>query len=121
MQVGGLSSAGVGEVPGRNDLLVAAAAVVAPGCAVAIGIHAGSGYADCTPTWASAWQDLLDVQHAGRVRLIAPLIDLTKQEVYAIAYERGVPLELTYSCEASAAPCGSCSSCADRRLLDAPA
>lgn len=117
--VAGLVPPAVGEFPGRNDLLVALAAAAAPGRSVAIGVHAGTGYADCSPSWAEAWQELLTVQHHGAAQLLAPLAGLAKAQVYALARQMGVPTVLTHSCEASAVPCGRCSSCADRRGLDA--
>lgn len=120
VRIGGVSSPAAGEFRGRNDLLVAAAAVVGDR-SVAIGVHAGTGYADCSPAWVASWQALLDTQHGGQAGLIAPLVRLTKAQVYALARENGVPVGLTHSCEAAASPCGSCSSCADRRLLDAGA
>lgn len=115
----GLRPPASGEFPGRNDLLVAAAFSVVGGGFVAIGTHSGTGYVDCSPAWAASWQALLDVQHRGTAGLLAPLSNLAKSQVYALAMESGVPFELTHSCEAAATPCGSCSSCADRRLLDA--
>jgi 7-cyano-7-deazaguanine synthase len=112
--VSGISTA-AGEIPGRNDLLIAVATATHPGCSIAIGTHSGSGYKDCSPEHGSAWQGLLDVQYSGVVQLLTPLASLTKAEVIAIARERSVPLNLTYSCEASSVPCQACLSCADRR------
>jgi 7-cyano-7-deazaguanine synthase len=119
LTIGGLRPPNAGEFLGRNDLLVAAASTAGSGASIAIGIHAGTGYADCSPEWASAWQGLLDTQHQGRAALLAPLCTLTKTQVYELARETGVPTHLTHSCESGAMPCGSCSSCADRRYLDA--
>ncbi|WP_413775470.1 7-cyano-7-deazaguanine synthase [Paenarthrobacter sp. PAE-2] len=114
--ISGVATA-AGEIPGRNDLLIAAATAACSGCSIAIGTHSGSAYKDCSPEHASAWQGLLDVQYAGVVQLLTPLVSLTKDEVVATAIEREIPLELTYSCEASSAPCQECLSCADRRSL----
>ena len=119
LTVVGLTPPVAGEFPGRNDVLVALAAASAPGRSLAIGIHAGTGYADCSPYWVEEWQGLLTSQYHGTVRLFAPLADLTKAQVYALAHQIDVPIALTHSCEASAVPCGGCSSCADRRMLDA--
>lgn len=119
LSVLGLVPPAAGEFPGRNDMLMALAAAAAPGRSLAIGVHAGTSYADCSPSWVEEWHGLLTVQYHGVVRLLAPLADLTKAQVYALAHQLGVPTALTYSCEASAVPCGCCSSCADRRMLDA--
>lgn len=117
--VRGLAPPADGEFPGRNDLLVALAGTSAPGRLIAIGVHAGTGYADCSPSWIETWQELRAVQHHGAAGLLAPLADLTKAQVFALADNVGIPIDLTYSCEAAAVPCGQCSSCADRRMLDA--
>jgi 7-cyano-7-deazaguanine synthase len=119
LAVAGLVPPVAGEFPGRNDVLVAVGVAAAPGRSLAIGVHAGTDYADCSPPWVSGWQAMLTVEHHGAVCLLAPLADLTKAQVYALARQLGVPTGLTHSCEAAAVPCGSCSSCADRRMLDA--
>jgi 7-cyano-7-deazaguanine synthase len=119
LTVVGLAPPIVGEFPGRNDVLVALAAAAAPGRSLAIGVHAGTSYADCSPSWVEEWQRLLAGEYLGVVRLFAPLVDLSKAQVYALAHTLSVPTAMTHSCEASAAPCGSCRSCADRRMLDA--
>lgn len=117
--VAGLRPPAAGEFPGRNDLLVAAARAAMAGRSVAIGVHAGTGYADCSVEWTAAWQALLDAQHRGSVNLLAPLVGLTKAQVYGQAVAVGVPVALTHSCEAGPVACGLCSSCADRTALDA--
>lgn len=119
--VGGQRPPARGEFRGRNDLLVAAARAALPGASVAIGVHAGTGYADCSADWAHAWQALLDAQHTGSVALLAPLVGLTKGQVYALATALGAPVAVTYSCESAPVPCGRCSSCLDREAFDARA
>jgi 7-cyano-7-deazaguanine synthase len=112
--VGGLMVPPEGEIPGRNDLLVAAAHARAPGWSVAIGVHTEAPYPDCSREWLGAWQSVLDVQHHGVVALLAPLAGLSKPEVLALAHELQVPMTLTYSCERGPSPCGQCLSCRDR-------
>jgi 7-cyano-7-deazaguanine synthase len=103
-----------GEIAGRNDLLLSLARATIPGRSVAIGIHSGTEYADCSPAWVTAWQALLDVQSGGIPRVLAPLLGQEKREIIAHAREAGVPLELTHSCERGNRPCGECLSCRDR-------
>lgn len=110
-----------GEVPGRNDMLVATARACGPGLTVAIGVHVGTPYADCSPQWLDAWRTLLDVQHSGTVTLLAPLAALHKPQVLALAREYAVPLGLTHSCETGPVPCGRCLSCRDRQAAVAGA
>lgn len=106
-----------GEHPGRNALLVAAAAFEAGrGPAdVVIGIHAGSGYFDCSPRFLSLMDMLLQEQTDGRVSLMAPLLEWSKQDVLDAFAGSGLRLEDTHSCESSDLPCGSCRSCLDRK------
>ncbi len=112
--VHGLEVPAFREVRGRNDLLLAVASAASAADAIAIGTHAGTPYADCSPAHARAWQFLLDTQHGGIRRLLAPLQSLTKPEVLALAQRLDVPLSLTYSCEDAGGPCGRCTSCRDR-------
>lgn len=102
------------EVPGRNDLLLAMASAARPASHVAIGVHAGTGYVDCSPNHIGAWQSLFDLQFGGSRRVLAPLIDFTKREVLETARLLSVPLNLTWSCEDASGPCGKCASCRDR-------
>lgn len=104
------------EVPGRNDLLIAVGFTLQPD-SVAIGTHGGTPYADCSPAHIMAWQTLLDVQHHGRKRLVAPFASMSKDEVVAVARREGVPLALTRSCDDSGDPCHRCASCLDRERL----
>jgi 7-cyano-7-deazaguanine synthase len=117
--VAGLTPPMAGEFPGRNDVLVALASAAIPDRSVAIGVHAGTSYVDCSVPWVEAWQGLLAVQYHGVISALAPLANLTKVQVYALAHHLRVPTRLTHSCETSAVPCGRCSSCVDRRMLDA--
>lgn len=117
----GLDVPDQGEIGGRNDLLIAAAQAAAPGCDVAIGIHAGTGYPDCSPQHHAAWQALLDVQHGGAVRVLAPLLLMSKGAIFRLAAAAGLPLSATHSCETSNMPCKQCSSCRDRAEIDAAA
>jgi 7-cyano-7-deazaguanine synthase len=121
LTVRGLLVQAAGEIPGRNDLLIASASACFPHHDVALGVHAGTGYPDCSPAHRQAWQQLLDVQHGGTTRLLTPLIDLTKGEVFALAARAGLPLDKTHSCESSNQPCGTCRSCKDRESIVARA
>ena len=114
IDIQGLHTPAFSETRGRNDLLLAVASAASAAEAIAIGIHAGTPYADCSPVHAAAWQMLLDTQHRGARRLIAPLQTMTKLEVVALARGLNVPLPETYSCEDAGGPCGRCVSCRDR-------
>jgi 7-cyano-7-deazaguanine synthase len=109
-----------GEIPGRNMLLaqLALSALAGSSGRVLIGIHAGTGYRDCSPEFVELVQRSYDFHSAGRVQFTAPFIEQTKPAIIGLALELGVPLQLTYSCErGSEPPCGECRSCHDRKGL----
>jgi 7-cyano-7-deazaguanine synthase len=109
-----------GEIPTRNAFLVCLAAMECPlsVLGIAIGIHAGTQYADCTPGFVTSAKTLLSF-HSRPVDVLAPFVDWKKEQIMAYALSRHLPLKLTYSCERGAdPPCGSCLSCLDRRLID---
>lgn len=111
--VRGPTTPGSGEVRARNDLLLSLVSFYSGAERIATGVHSGTPYADCSDTYLSAWQDLLDAQHWGSRRLLAPLRYLTKAEVIALARHLNVPIWSTYSCEEASGPCDRCSSCRD--------
>lgn len=104
----------------RNALLILIAVARLPQAprVVALGIHSGVPYYDCSAIFVSDVQRLVDGYFAGVVQIDAPFVHATKREVIELCVARGVPLALTYSCERrSRRPCGECSSCKDRRSL----
>lgn len=114
---------GDGEIPARNAFLACAAAMERPPSvlAIALGIHAGTPYADCSPAFVASAKELLRLQSTP-VDVLAPFLEWQKQEVIEYARKRRLPIELTYSCESGTLPpCGTCMSCLDRRVLDARA
>lgn len=102
------------EMPGRNDMLISLAGVASPHSHIATGVHGGSPYADCSPSHVEAWQRLFDLQFGGGRQVVTPLIHMSKADVFAVAVELSVPVDLTWSCEAPSGPCGNCFSCRDR-------
>ncbi|HEX6679129.1 MAG TPA: 7-cyano-7-deazaguanine synthase [Gaiellaceae bacterium] len=112
---------GEGEIRGRNAFLIHGALLAAePGpTTMILGIHAGTGYVDCTPEFVGLMQRSLAFHTGGEVTLAAPFVDFSKGDVYALARKLHVPVELTYSCERGGEPCGECLSCRDRELLSA--
>lgn len=106
-----------GEIVGRNVFLVSGAAMeIGHGHGIlAMGIHAATPYYDCSPDFVSTMQVILDGYSGGRIRMGAPFLNWSKQEVIVYAKSQGVPFHLTYSCEQeSDAPCETCRSCRDR-------
>ena len=122
LRVLGTASKGAGLVQGRNAFLVLCALMEIPKGpqVLAIGIHGGTPYWDCSQGFVTLMQSLLDGYAGGRVQLLAPFVTWTKQEVFLYCREHDLPIELTYSCERGVAqPCGQCSSCRDLEALNA--
>ena len=115
----GLTS-GKGEIQGRNAFLVATALLT---CAskvdvIALAIHGGTPYYDCSPAFAHLMDRMVAEHSDGRIRLLTPFLRWTKTKI--VDYSRGaaLPISLTYSCEmGQPKPCGICLSCRDRRSL----
>ena len=111
-----------GFITGRNLFLGAAALLLKPDSVrvIAMGIHAGTGYPDCTPEFLQRLQALYDLSSNNYVLITAPFIDWTKAEIWEYCYINKIPVELTYSCELGTdPPCGSCLSCRDREVINA--
>jgi len=113
------SSRRAGELPGRNALLISIAVfeLGTEGGLVAIGVHAGTRYFDCSEAFVDAMGRLVQEQTDGRTAVSAPLVAWSKADVFKVFQEAGLPLSETYSCEAGSTPCGACLSCADRKAL----
>jgi 7-cyano-7-deazaguanine synthase len=117
INVAPVSSFGAGELHGRNAFLIFAAILIG-GCndgLLAIGVHAGTPYYDCSPTFIEAVNTLVKECTNGRVSVAAPFVRWSKDDVYSFFSNLSLPLSLTYSCEAGTTPpCGQCASCKDR-------
>jgi 7-cyano-7-deazaguanine synthase len=83
-----------------------------------------SGYPDCRPEYLRAFEVLANlatragVEGKGRVRVHAPLLTLTKEQIILRGRELGVDYGLTHSCydpSAEGAACGCCDACRIRR------
>ena len=111
-----------GEITGRNAFLVFAALL---GCGahpgmIAIGIHEGAPYYDCSEGFLNSIQTVVDGYAAGKIKVAAPFLAWGKQVIWEFCKEARVPVESTYSCEKGGVPpCGKCLSCKDREALDA--
>jgi len=111
-------------VPARNtvflSLAMAWAEVVGAG-AIVIGVNAldYSGYPDCRPEYLRAFEQLASLAtKAGvgghRLRIVAPLLELSKADIIRRGLSLGVNYGLTLSCydpTPHGLPCGRCDSC----------
>lgn len=108
------------EFLGRNALLIFTALIELDvrTAILAIGVHSGTPYYDCSPSFLSTIQTLVDGQCDGRIRVAAPFLEWKKNEIWSYCLKRRVPIDLTYSCERGLDhPCGLCLSCRDLEAL----
>jgi 7-cyano-7-deazaguanine synthase len=111
-------------VPARNTIFLSLAlgwAEVVGAEAIVIGVNAldYSGYPDCRPEYLEAFERLAALAtRAGveghAVRVLAPLLRLSKAEIVRRGTALGLDYGLTHSCydpDPSGRPCGRCDSC----------
>jgi 7-cyano-7-deazaguanine synthase len=106
-------------VPFRNAHLLAAAvswAEVLGAAAIVIGAvwEDSSGYPDCRPQFYRAFEEAvrLGTRPETRIRVLTPVIALSKAEIVRCGIELGVPFEATWSCyQDEERACGVCESC----------
>jgi len=109
-------------VPFRNANLLASAVSWAE--AVGAGkIYIGaveedsSGYPDCRRGFFDSYERMikLGTVKGTNIRIITPIINLSKKDIVRKSLQMKVPLELTWSCyKSSSKACGECDSCALR-------
>jgi 7-cyano-7-deazaguanine synthase len=118
-------------VPARNTVFLALALAWAESLGafdIVIGVNCVdySGYPDCRPEFLRAFESLANlatragVEGAGRFRVHAPLLTLTKPEIIELGRSLAVDYGLTHSCydpDPGGRACGRCDSC--RLRLDA--
>jgi len=109
-----------GEIIGRNAFLIALALQESGFSSqlIAMGVHAGTHYCDCSPKFVDLMNALLSFQSDGRVQVGAPFVSWMKRQIWDFSIKNRVPTSLTYSCERGGdEPCGECLSCRDVRRL----
>jgi 7-cyano-7-deazaguanine synthase len=75
-----------------------------------------SGYPDCRPEYYAAFNEVIRLGTAkGTIRVEAPIIYLSKEQIIRKGVELSAPLHLTWSCyQNEELACGVCDSCALR-------
>lgn len=109
-----------GELFGRNAFLILSSIFLSSykSGLVAIGIHGGTQYFDCSTGFFVSTNKFLDEISDGSLKLIAPFLDWSKADVFDYFISCGIPINKTYSCEIGKdLPCGNCTSCKDRKKL----
>jgi len=112
-------------VPARNTIFLSFALAWGEVLGVAdvfIGVNAidYSGYPDCRPEFIESFERTanLGTKFAGRFKIHAPLIRLTKAQIIREGTRLGVDYGMTHSCydpDPSGAACGHCDSCLLRK------
>ena len=111
-------------VPARNTVFLSLAlawAEVLRADAIVIGVNAldYSGYPDCRPEYLQAFEHLAALAtkagvQGSRLRILAPLLQLSKADIIRRGLSLGVEYGLTSSCYdpfPDGRPCGHCDSC----------
>ncbi|MBW2569154.1 MAG: 7-cyano-7-deazaguanine synthase QueC [Deltaproteobacteria bacterium] len=116
-------------VPARNTIFLSyalALAEVIRSSDIFIGVNAidYSGYPDCRPEYIAAFERMANlatkagVEGITKIKIRAPLINMTKAEIIKKGIELGVDYSLTHSCydpSSDNLACGSCDSCLLRK------
>ena len=106
------------EFRGRNLLLGSIGVCSFPfsNGMIAMGIHAGTNYRDCSIEFQAEIDTLVRTVSDGRLVMDFPFGELTKVDIAAFCRKTDVPVNLTYSCLRGIVPeCGDCIACKDRR------
>lgn len=108
-------------VPARNIIFLSIAlsyAEIVNANKIFIGANAidYSGYPDCRVNFIKAFEDMANlgtkIGLEKKVKIFAPLINLTKAEIIKKGKELGVPFNLTWTCyKGGRKACGKCDSC----------
>jgi len=111
-------------VPARNTVFLSLAlahAEVTASDAIFTGANAVdySGYPDCRPEFIAAFEKLANVAtkravEGSPIRIVAPIIGMTKAEIVRRGHALGVDFSLTVSCynaDAEGRACGRCDAC----------
>jgi 7-cyano-7-deazaguanine synthase len=115
-------------VPARNTIFLSLAlayAEVTGSDAIFTGANAVdySGYPDCRPEYLDAFESMANLAtkravEGAPIRIVAPIVKMTKADIVRHGHELGVDFSITVSCynaDAEARACGRCDSCRLRR------
>lgn len=113
-------------VPARNTIFISLAlgyAETIDADAIFIGVNSidFSGYPDCRPIYIKRFQKLIDVatkktSSGKKIKLIAPIINLSKSQIIKKAINFGLDISKSWSCyQNKKNPCGKCPSCRIRK------
>jgi 7-cyano-7-deazaguanine synthase len=85
---------------------------------IAMGIHSGTDYYDCSEDFYLKVRQLFEAYTDGCISFDAPFLKWTKGDIWHYCKLENVPVSLTYSCErGDVQPCGLCNTCKDLEVL----
>ena len=110
------------NVPFRNGILLSIASSIAIAKDIEIiyyGIHnegiANPLYPDCSKEFNDAISNAIFLGSGKKVKILAPLVNKTKNNIIKMGIDLKVPFEKTWSCyENGTKPCMKCTACRDR-------
>jgi 7-cyano-7-deazaguanine synthase len=108
-------------VPARNTVFTSIALSYAESIGAEIIIvgwnnEEGATFPDNSKEYLESFNELIGVGSPEKIRIEAPAIDLTKEEIVELGIEVGAPMELSYSCyKGMDKQCGVCESCMRRK------
>lgn len=108
-------------VPGRNIVFTAIASSFAESVGASKIIvgwdkEEANTFPDNSKEFLEKFNDLLDVGSPDNIEVVAPAIDLNKDEIVKLGAENNCPMELSYSCyTGNEKHCGKCESCMRRK------
>lgn len=105
-----------GEVIGRNAFFIFTALMnfENENGIIALGLHKGTPYYDCSAEFVNEIQKIIDNYSKGTIKISTPFIEFNKMEIYDYCISEKIPLNFTYSCElGKVQPCGECATCKD--------
>lgn len=109
-----------GSILGRNAFLLYAGLMnfEYESGLIAIGIHSGTIYWDCSEDFFFLMQKCFKTYSGGCISIDAPFLKWNKREIWDYCMSKKVPLKFTYSCElGKRQPCSQCLSCRDLESL----
>lgn len=107
-------------VPSRNIVFTAVASAFAEASgakAIIVGwdLEEARSFPDNSIEFLNAFNNVLDIGTLDKVQVLAPLIEMTKEDIVSSGFKANTPFELTYSCyKGDLEPCGVCESCLRR-------
>jgi 7-cyano-7-deazaguanine synthase len=110
-----------GMAIGRNAAFIFTALLKlgSPKLTLAMGIHAGTPYPDCSEKFVKEAQGIADIYTGGSTQIRCPFVSWTKKDIWEYCKTFALPTNICYSCQrGSSSPCGKCHSCLDRAALN---